>query len=60
MKIIEFKEDTPRKGVSTMTCEMSQDEIQFFVEYAVNDILKKQIKSEDFLKRAKERMESDV
>ena len=26
-----------------MDCEFTQDEVDFFIEYAVNDILKKQI-----------------
>jgi len=42
MKILKLHE--PKDGFCTMECEFSEDEINFFVEYAVNDILKKQIK----------------
>ncbi len=44
MKIIKIDEDSPRNGYCTLHCEFSQEEINIFVEYTVNDILKKQIK----------------
>ena len=44
MKIIKIDEDSPRNGYCALHCEFSQEEINIFVEYAVNDILKKQIK----------------
>jgi len=42
MKIIKITEE-PEKGVCKMECEFTDGEVSFFVEYAVNDILKKQI-----------------
>lgn len=50
MKIIKIHEDQPSKGFCTMECEFTQKEVDFFIEYAVNDILKKQI----------ERMENEL
>ncbi len=47
MKILKVHE--PKDGFCTMECDFTEDEVSFFVEYAVNDILKKQI----------ERMEHD-
>jgi len=41
MKILKVHE--PKDGFCTMECEFTEDEINFFVEYAVVDILKKQI-----------------
>ena len=49
MKILKTTED-PEKGLCTMECEFTEGEVSFFVEYAVNDILKKQI----------ERMENEL
>ena len=43
MKILKIHDDQPNKGVCTMECEFTQDEVDFLIEYAVNDILKKQI-----------------
>ena len=43
MKIIKIDEDFPHKGCCTMHCEFTQEEINILLEYAVNDILKKQI-----------------
>ncbi len=43
MKILKVHE--PKDGFCTMECEFSEEEINFFVEYAVVDILKKQIKN---------------
>lgn len=43
MKILKIHDDKPVKGACTMECEFSSDEVTFFIEYAVNDILKKQI-----------------
>lgn len=42
MKIIKVTED-PERSVCIMECEFTEEEVGFFVEYAVNDILKKQI-----------------
>ena len=49
MKILKTTED-PEKGLCTMECEFTEEEVSFFVEYVVNDILKKQI----------ERMENEL
>lgn len=49
MKIIKVTEE-PEKGVCKMECEFTEGEVSFFIEYAVNDILKKQI----------ERMENEL
>lgn len=43
MKVIKIDEDSLHKGYCTMYCEFSQEEINILLEYAVNDILKKQI-----------------
>ncbi len=43
MKIIKIDEDSSDKGYCTLHCEFSQEEINIFIGYAVNDILKKQI-----------------
>ncbi len=43
MKIIKVTEDKPEKGLCSVECEFTEEEVSFFIEYAVNDILKKQI-----------------
>jgi RNA polymerase-binding transcription factor DksA len=43
MKVIKIDEDSLHKGYCTMYCEFEQEEINILLEYAVNDILKKQI-----------------
>ena len=42
MKILKVTED-PEESVCIMECEFTEEEVSFFIEYAVNDILKKQI-----------------
>ncbi len=44
MKILKVHE--PKDGFCTMECDFTEDEVSFFIEYAVNDILKKQIERE--------------
>jgi hypothetical protein len=43
MKVIKITEDEPEKGQCSLECEFTEEEVSFFIEYAVNDILKKQI-----------------
>jgi len=43
MKVLKVHD--AKDGFCTMECEFSEKEISFFVEYAVVDILKKQIKN---------------
>jgi len=43
MKILKIHDDKPTKGCCTLDCEFTEEEVDFFIEYAVNDILKKQI-----------------
>jgi len=43
MKVLKVHE--PKDGFCTMECEFSEEEINIFVEYAVVDILKKQMKN---------------
>jgi hypothetical protein len=49
MKILKITEES-EKGLCTMECEFTEEEVSFFIGYAVNDILKKQI----------ERMENEL
>lgn len=41
MKVIQIKEDFPDPGVCTVECEFTKEEIDFYVEYAFNDMIKK-------------------
>lgn len=55
MKVIEIKEDFPKKGMCVMEIEATKDEIDFYVEYAINDMIKKGMEAhEEALKPKKE------
>ncbi len=43
MQILKIHDNQPDEGFCTMECEFTQQEVNFFIEYAVNDILKKHI-----------------
>jgi len=43
MKVLSIEEDVPEKGLCRVEFDMTSEELNFFVEYAVTDILKKQI-----------------
>jgi len=45
MQILKIHEDKPTTGFVTMDVEMTEEENNLLVSYAVNDILKKQIES---------------
>ena len=53
MKIIKIDEELPGNGYCTMHCEFSQEEVNIFIEYAINDILKKQIEKMEHLGKRK-------
>lgn len=49
MKVIEIKEDHPEKGVCSMEVELTKEEIDFYVEYALNDIITKGMETHEKL-----------
>ncbi len=53
MKVLKIDETYMKeKGYATMTLDLTEEEINFFVEYAVIDILKKGMKNENNLRTA--------
>jgi len=53
MKILKIDETNMEKtGYATMECEFTQEEINFFVEYAVVDLLRKAMKHENNFRTA--------
>jgi len=50
MKVLKIDEtDMEKTGYAKMECEFTEEEINFFVEYAVNDILRKGMKYENII-----------
>jgi RNA polymerase-binding transcription factor DksA len=45
MEILEVKEDFPEKGQFSIEVEMTEEEKEFLIEYAFNDILRKGMES---------------
>lgn len=43
MKVLKIHEEDPTTGEVVIDFEMSDEENNFFIQYAINDILKKQI-----------------
>ena len=55
MKVIKINEDHPEKGMCTMEVEMDKGELDFYVEYALNDMIRKGMETfEETLKSEKE------
>jgi len=51
MKVLKIDDtDMDKKGYATMECEFTEEEIHFFIEYAVNDIIRKGMEYENNLR----------